>query len=67
MDPYFVKKGDFPRISDGCSEISVGSKGLLIIIIIIKVLFQTQYKVHSKTHILKVIQLRQPASTKCRQ
>ena len=28
MDPYLVKKGDFPRISDGFSEISVGSKGL---------------------------------------
>ena len=28
MDQYLVKKGDFPRISDGFSEISVGSKGL---------------------------------------
>ena len=28
MDPYLVKKGDFPRISDGFSEISIGSKGL---------------------------------------
>ena len=28
MDPYLVKKGDFPRISDGFSEIFVGSKGL---------------------------------------
>ena len=28
MDPYLVKKGDFPRISDGFSEISVGFKGL---------------------------------------
>ena len=29
MDPYLAKKGDFPRISDGFSEISVGSKGLI--------------------------------------
>ena len=25
---YLVKNGDLPRISDGVSEISVGSKGL---------------------------------------
>ena len=29
MYPYLAKKGDFPRISDGFSEISVGSKGLM--------------------------------------
>ena len=29
MDPYLAKKEDFPRISDGFSEISVGSKGLI--------------------------------------
>ena len=28
MDPYLAKKGDFPRISDGFSDISVESKGL---------------------------------------
>ena len=49
-------------IAHSCAIMSICN-----IIIIIKVLFQTQYKVHSKTHILKVIQLRQPASTKCRQ
>ena len=27
--PIFGKKGDFPRISDGFSEMSVGSKGLM--------------------------------------
>ena len=29
MDPNLVKKGDFPRISDGFSKISVVSKGLI--------------------------------------
>ena len=28
IDPYLVKNGDLPRISDGFSEISIGSKGL---------------------------------------
>ena len=30
MDPYLVKNGDIPRISDGFSEIPIGSKGLTI-------------------------------------
>ncbi len=30
IDPYLVKNGDLPRISDGFSEISIGSKGLNI-------------------------------------
>ena len=28
IDPYLVQNGDLPRISDGFSEISIGSKGL---------------------------------------
>ena len=28
IESYLVKNGDLPRISDGFSEISIGSKGL---------------------------------------
>ena len=30
IDPYLVKNGDLPRISDWFSEISIGSKGLTL-------------------------------------
>ena len=41
MDPYLVKKGDFPRISDGLCEISVGSKGLMNVDIYMHLLLAT--------------------------
>ena len=28
MDPYLVKHDNFPRMSDGLSEIAIGYKGL---------------------------------------
>ena len=42
MDPYLVKKGDFPRISDGFSEISVGSEATLF-------LFPCKLQIHMRT------------------
>ena len=35
MDPYLVQNGDFPRISDGFSEMSIGSKGMIIDIVVL--------------------------------